>query len=98
MVLARHRDVAGEGGGPALAEESVLPAELVRLVAADRGHDRGARRRRQERRRYAPRALRVEPQVTLQEFDVGEGREIVDAADRQAALPQVLRQARIERG
>src|SRR3954465_4748872 len=34
-----HRDIAGEGGAPALADERVLAMELARFVAADAAHD-----------------------------------------------------------
>src|SRR3954466_3560325 len=34
-----HRDIAGEGGAPALTDEGVLAMKLARFVAADAGHD-----------------------------------------------------------
>src|SRR3546814_3888773 len=75
-----------------LGEVAGLAAELVRLRAADGDGDRRRRWRREADRTVAYRRLGIEPNVVV---DRGEKqrRELVDAADGDAALDQIARLA-----
>ena len=82
---------------PALAEQRVLAPELARLVAADAGHHRRARGGRHEGgRELAARVASSRRRSGCRKSTCEQRAQVVEAADREAALPQVLRQRAVE--